>query len=327
MTNSRGGEPLLEVRGLKKWFPIRDGLSRKYVKAVNGVSFALNRGETLGIVGESGSGKSTLGRCIIRLTEPTDGEVRFEGRNLLELNKGELRRFRKKLQMVFQDPYASLNPRQKIGDIIGESLRIHGLVRDRNEMRRRIGEILEMVGIRPELAARFPHELSGGQRQRIGLARALAVSPDLIIFDEAVSALDVSIQAQILNLINDLQRRLQLSYIFITHDLSVVRQVATHIGVMYLGEMVEFAPADELFANPRHPYTRALLSAVPEYRKGRKRERIKLRDDIPSPIDPPSGCKFHTRCPLAKEECALRAPETRHASAQHRYACLLVDPD
>lgn len=317
---------MLRVNNVKKWFPIKDGFTKTYVKAVNGVSFTLNRGETLGIVGESGSGKSTLGRCLIRLIEPTEGEVWFEDRNIVKLSAEELRRERKNFQMVFQDPYASLNPRQKIGEIVGEPLRIHGLCKSAAEIQEKVRDILARVGIRQEFADRYPHEMSGGQRQRIGLARALAVSPKLIVFDEAVSALDVSIQAQVLNLIKDLQEELNLSYIFITHDLSVVRHVATHIGVMYLGELVEIGTAEELFANPKHPYTRALLSAVPLPNSKQKRERILLKGEIPSPIDLPQGCKFHTRCPLATAECALREPETRSVSASHQYTCSVVEP-
>ncbi|MED4957587.1 ATP-binding cassette domain-containing protein, partial [Paenibacillus macerans] len=287
--NEGGSRELLDVKGLTKWFPVREGIRKKPLKAVDGISFKLHRGETLGIVGESGSGKSTLGRCVSRLVQPSAGEVWFESRNLMALRARELRKFRKNMQMVFQDPYASLNPRQRIGETIGEPLAIHGLAAGKAERGERVREILRQVGLKPEFADRYPHEMSGGQRQRVGIARALAASPKLIVFDEAVSALDVSVQAQILNVIQDLQEQLGLSYLFISHDLSVVRHVADRIGVMYLGEFVEMGPAEEIFTRPRHPYTRALLTAAPVPGGRGRRERVVLKGEIPSPIDPPDG--------------------------------------
>jgi len=275
MSGSERVEPLLRVERLVKQLPYKDGLAKKYTLAVDDVSFTLNRGETLGIVGESGSGKSTLGRSVLRLIEPTSGEVWFEDVNLTKLSPKELRKVRRNFQMVFQDPYASLNPRQKIGDTISEPLKIHRLAKTRHELEGKVNELLDRVGLPADYANRYSHELSGGQRQRIGLARAIAVSPQLIVFDEAVSALDVSIQAQILNLIKDLQEQLQLSYLFITHDLSVVRHVATHIAVMNKGKIVEMAKADDLLSQPRHPYTQSLLSSVPIVNRSRTQNQDK----------------------------------------------------
>lgn len=319
-------EALLEVSRLKKYFPVTQGLLGRtvaQVKAVDDISFTIRAGETFGLVGESGSGKSTVGRTILRLTDKTDGEVKFQGVDLHSLGPAELRRVRPKLQLIFQDPYSALNPRVRVGDAIGEALLDHGLA-TRAEARERVLETLEACGLSAYHIDRFPHEFSGGQRQRIGIARALILNPDLIIADEPVSALDVSIQAQIINLFSKLQRSKGLAYLFISHDLSVVEHLCTSIGVMYLGSMVETASRDELFANPLHPYTKALLSAVPVPIPKLKRERIVLKGDIPSPANPPSGCKFHTRCPFAMERCREEIPVFRDAGAGHFVACHLV---
>ncbi|MFP4974086.1 ABC transporter ATP-binding protein [Paenibacillus sp. CN-4] len=319
-------EALLEVSRLKKYFPVTQGLLGRtvaQVKAVDDISFTIRAGETFGLVGESGSGKSTVGRTILRLTDKTDGEVKFQGVDLHSLGPAELRRVRPKLQLIFQDPYSALNPRVRVGDAIGEALLDHGLA-TRAEARERVLETLEACGLSAYHIDRFPHEFSGGQRQRIGIARALILNPDLIIADEPVSALDVSIQAQIINLFSKLQRSKGLAYLFISHDLSVVEHLCTSIGVMYLGSMVETASRDELFANPLHPYTKALLSAVPVPIPKLKRERIVLKGDIPSPANPPSGCKFHTRCPFAMERCRKETPVFRDAGAGHFVACHLV---
>lgn len=319
-------EALLEVSRLKKYFPVTQGLLGRtvaQVKAVDDISFTIRAGETFGLVGESGSGKSTVGRTILRLTDKTDGEVKFQGVDLHSLGPAELRRVRPKLQLIFQDPYSALNPRVRVGDAIGEALLDHGLA-TRAEARERVLETLEACGLSAYHIDRFPHEFSGGQRQRIGIARALILNPDLIIADEPVSALDVSIQAQIINLFSKLQRSKGLAYLFISHDLSVVEHLCTSIGVMYLGSMVETASRDELFANPLHPYTKALLSAVPVPIPKLKRERIVLKGDIPSPANPPSGCKFHTRCPFAMERCREEVPVFRDAGAGHFVACHLV---
>jgi oligopeptide transport system ATP-binding protein len=320
-------EPLLQVKDLVKRFPIRGGwLGREVenVHAVSGVSFDLMAGETLGVVGESGCGKSTTGRCILRLIEPTSGEVRFEGKDVTRAGKEELRALARDMQIIFQDPYASLNPRMTIGAIVGEALIIHKLTRNRREFESRIVELLETVGLRADHMRRYPHEFSGGQRQRIGIARALAVSPKLIVCDEAVSALDVSIQAQVINLLEDLQAKFSLTYIFIAHDLSVVEHISTRVAVMYLGRIVELATANQLYMRPLHPYTEALLSAVPIPDPKVRRKRIMLLGDVPSPIRPPSGCHFHTRCPIMRKGlCDVKAPPLEQSADGHWVACHL----
>ncbi|GIP19841.1 ABC transporter ATP-binding protein [Paenibacillus sp. J22TS3] len=319
-------EQLLEVQHLKKYFPVKSGLLNRttgYVKAVDDVSITIGPGETFGLVGESGSGKSTVGRTIVRLTDKTSGEVKFKGIDVYNLAPQELRKLRPRMQLIFQDPYSSLNPRVRVGDAIGEALLDHGLA-DRGEIRERVQEVLASCGLSAYHIDRFPHEFSGGQRQRIGIARALILNPDLIIADEPVSALDVSIQAQIINLFRNLQETRGLAYLFISHDLSVVEHLCTRIGVMYLGSMVETASRDELFHNPLHPYTKALLSAVPVPIPKLKRERIVLKGDIPSPANPPHGCKFHTRCPFAEAKCREEVPDFRDAGGGHYVACHLV---
>ncbi|WP_054958313.1 ABC transporter ATP-binding protein [Paenibacillus dakarensis] len=316
-------QALIEVNDLKKYFPVRGGVFQRTVgnvKAVDGVSFSINRGESFGLVGESGCGKSTIGRTILRLLEKTDGNVIFNGQDIHDLSKSQMRGMRKKMQIVFQDPFSSLNPRIKIGEAIGEALLDHGLV-SRKELKERVIETLKICGLADYHYDRFPHEFSGGQRQRIGIARALIMNPEFIVADEPVSALDVSIQAQIINLLSDLQREKQLTYLFISHDLSVVEHLCDRIGVMYLGSMVEMAPKEELFRNPLHPYTKALLSAVPVPDPLYKRDRIVLKGDIPSPANPPSGCKFHTRCPLATDLCKQQVPEYRNMGDNHFVAC------
>jgi oligopeptide/dipeptide ABC transporter ATP-binding protein len=317
---------LLDVRGLKKYFPIRGGFfgrERGAVRAVDGVSFWLGRGETLGLVGESGSGKTTAGRTLLRLIEPTAGSAVFNGTNIFDMERRELQRLRRKAQIVFQDPFASLNPRMTVGDMIREVLRVHRLAKGR-AAETRVRELLQIVGLSPVHADRYPHEFSGGQRQRIGIARALSVEPDFIVCDEPVSALDVSVQAQVLNLLEALQARLGLAYLFIAHDLSVVEHVSDRIAVMYLGRVVELGEASRVINDPRHPYTRALLSAVPVPDPGARRERIVLRGDVPSPSSPPSGCPFHPRCqhPLKDAECASIVPPLAEKGPAHFAACI-----
>ncbi len=319
--------PLLKVENLVKHFPIKGGLlgrAAERVHAVDGVSFELQPGETLGVVGESGCGKSTTGRCILRLVEPTSGEVWFEGKNVTQASKAELRALARDMQIIFQDPYASLNPRMTVSAIVGEALTIHKLTKTSSEYHDRIAQLLETVGLSADHMRRFPHEFSGGQRQRIGIARALAVSPKLVVCDEAVSALDVSIQAQVINLLEDLQDQFGLTYIFIAHDLSVVEHISDRVAVMYLGRIVEIAPAQALYTNPLHPYTEALLSAVPIPDPSVKRQRIQLQGDVPSPIHPPSGCHFHTRCPIAQKPlCNTKKPELKQSADGHWVACHL----
>ena len=321
-------EALLRVDGLVKHFPVRGGLlgrELERVHAVDGVSFEIGAGETLGLVGESGCGKSTTGRCVLRLIEPSAGEVWFDGRSVTALDRRALRRLCREMQIIFQDPYASLNPRMTVGSTIGEALVIHRLAKPGREFEDRVVHLLETVGLHADHLRRYPHEFSGGQRQRIGIARALAVSPRLIVCDEPVSALDVSIQAQVINLLEDLQKQFKLTYLFIAHDLSVVEHISNRVAVMYLGRIVEIAPAHELYTAPRHPYTEALLSAVPIPDPTVKRQRIVLQGDVPNPIRPPSGCHFHPRCPHAMERCSHEAPQLRALAPGHLAACHLND--
>ena len=321
---------LVEVRGLKKYFPIYSGFFAQrvegWVRAVDDVSFSIRRGETLGLVGESGCGKTTTGRCILQLDRPTAGEVLFEGQNLARMADAALRPLRRQMQIVFQDPYSSLNPRMTIGQILSEPIRVHRISPDGRRYEDRVAELLSVVGLNPLMAGRYPHELSGGQRQRVGIARALALEPKFIVCDEPISALDVSIQAQILNLLEELQERFGLTYLFIAHDLSVVRHISDRIVVMYLGKVVEIADRQELYENPLHPYTKALLSAVPipDPLVEARRERVVLGGEVPSPLNPPHGCIFHSRCPIAVEECSQRVPEIREVRPNHRAACIRV---
>jgi oligopeptide transport system ATP-binding protein len=325
---SKGDAPLLDVRNLVMHFPLTQGIifQRKVgaVQAVDGVSFSVKRGETLGLVGESGCGKSTTGRAILQLYKPTDGQVVFNGTDLTKLDSGDMRKMRRHLQMIFQDPYASLNPRMTVGNIVSEPMQIHNLV-PKQERTKRVQELLQTVGLNPYFANRYPHEFSGGQRQRIGIARALAANPDFIVCDEPVSALDVSIQAQIVNLLEDLQDQFGLTYLFIAHDLSVVRHISDRVAVMYLGKIVELADRNELYENPMHPYTKALLSAIPipDPVVERKRERMILVGDVPSPINPPSGCHFHTRCPFVMDVCKQVDPPFTEKATGHFVACHL----
>jgi oligopeptide/dipeptide ABC transporter ATP-binding protein len=314
-------ETLVSVRGLVKHFPVEG--SDDVVRAVDGVTFDIFAGETLGLVGESGCGKSTVGRCLLRLIEPTAGQINFQGRDILSLNKRELREIRREMQIIFQDPYASLNPRMKVGDIIAEPLVIHneGTKSDRRD---RVANLLRRVGLDPDYMRRYAHEFSGGQRQRIGVARSLALNPKLIVADEPVSALDVSVQAQVVNLLQDLQEEFKLTYLFISHGLAVVEHISTRVAVMYLGRIVEIASSADLYAQPLHPYTQALLSAIPIPDPTQKRRRIVLQGDVPTPINPPSGCRFRTRCPLAIEDCAHIDPELREVSPGHHVACIRV---
>lgn len=317
---------LLKVDQLKQYFPIKGGFFGRtinHVKAVDDITFDIKQGETLSIVGESGCGKSTTGRAILRLDEPTSGSIHFQDKDLLSLGKKEMRHTRKDLQVIFQDPFASLNPRQTIGKILGEALAIQNVVPKENR-KSRIEELLGHVGLRPESMERYPHEFSGGQRQRIGIARALAVDPKLIICDEAVSALDVSIQAQVLNLLKSLQRQFDLTFLFISHDLGVVRHISDRVMVMYLGKIVEIADKKSIFEQPQHPYTRALLSAIPVPNPVHERERILLTGDVPSPIDPPNGCRFHTRCPFVQDICKTQLPELKRSAQNHQVACHIV---
>src|SRR5215471_8216228 len=328
MTTNR--EVLLEVRNLRKYYPVTKGFifQRQVgaVKAVDDISFFIRKGETLGLVGESGCGKTTTGRVILRLQEPTQGAALFEGRDIFKLHKEELRRMRRDMQIIFQDPYASLNPRMTVGSIIGEPLEIHGLARGR-EKQERVQELLRIVGLNPYFANRYPHEFSGGQRQRIGIARALAVQPSFIVCDEPISALDVSIQAQVINLLEELQEQFTLTYLFIAHDLSVVRHISDRVAVMYVGKIVELTTRDLLYERPLHPYTKALLSAVPipDPAIERKRQRIILTGDVPSPVNPPTGCRFHPRCPFAQDLCKQKEPELLEVEPNHFAACHFWD--
>ena len=323
-------DELVSVKDLKMYFPVRSGVifQKKIadIKAVDGVSFSIKRGETLGLVGESGCGKTTTGRCILQLYRPTEGQVLFEGEDLVQLKGSNLRRFRRRMQMIFQDPYSSLDPRQSAGSIVGEPLIVHKMTNSKGEYRDQVSELLTTVGLNPSMGNRFPHEFSGGQRQRIGVARALAVRPDLIVCDEPVSALDVSIQAQVINLLEDLQEQFNLTYLFIAHDLSVVRHISDRIAVMYLGKIMELADRNELYENPLHPYTKALLSAVPipDPVIESTRERIILTGDVPSPLAPPPGCVFHTRCPIAVDDCSAVIPELRNVGSEHYVSCIRV---
>src|SRR5689334_11465979 len=322
------GEELLVVENLKKHFPVTRGIVFQKevasVKAVDGVTFAVREGETLGVVGESGCGKSTMARCVMKLLEPTSGKLLFRGQDITKLSRAEMRPFRREMMMIFQDPYASLNPRKRVGFIVAEALQVHKLGTEA-EIKRRVQELLEVVGLNPEHYNRFPHEFSGGQRQRIGVARALAVNPKLIICDEPVSALDVSVQAQVLNLLEDLQRQFELTYLFIAHDLSVVEHISDRVAVMYVGYLVEMAPTEDLYYNPKMPYTEALLAAIPQPDPRRRSRPVKLPGDVPSPANPPSGCYFHPRCPYAQKICKEERPPLRLVSPDHWAACHFAD--
>jgi oligopeptide transport system ATP-binding protein len=329
VSESNGTRDLLEVRDLYKYFPINAGVFSRHVgdvRAVDGVDFTIKKGETLGLVGESGSGKTTAGRVVLRLLEATKGQVFFDGRDIGALGREDVRKLRKEMQIIFQDPYASLNPRMTVGDIISEPLKIHNLAKG-SDATDRVQELLRLVGLQPYHANRYPHEFSGGQRQRVGIARSLAVSPKFIVADEPVSALDVSIQAQVINLMQDLQEQFSLTYLFIAHDLSVVRHISTRVAVMYVGKIVEIADRDDLYANPLHPYTQALLSAIPipDPRVESRRKRIILTGDIPSPVNPPSGCRFHTRCPVAFDRCKVEVPPLNTYASGHVAACHWVE--
>jgi oligopeptide transport system ATP-binding protein len=327
---SAEAQPLLQVRGLRMHFPVTEGMiARRHigdVKAVDGVDLAIQRGETLGLVGESGCGKTTMGRCILRLEKPTAGEILYNGIDIARLDRRELVALRRRIQVIFQDPYSSLNPRQKVGSIIGEPMMVHGVEKDPRRRADRVRELLSVCGLNPNFADRYPHEMSGGQRQRVGIARALALNPEFIVCDEAVSALDVSIQAQIINLLEDLRDKFNLTYLFIAHDLSVVRHLCQRVAVMYLGRVVELAECDELFDNPLHPYTKALLAAVPVPDPAVEAERAfqPVRGEVPSPINPPPGCVFHPRCPLAVDQCRRVRPELRELRPGHWVACDVV---
>ncbi|HYE76212.1 MAG TPA: dipeptide ABC transporter ATP-binding protein [Blastocatellia bacterium] len=312
---------IVEIIDLKKYFPANKG---QLVRAVDGVSFNIQRGETFGLVGESGCGKTTVGRCLLRLIEPSSGEIKFDGEDLLAKDRGEMRSIRRRLQIIFQDPYSSLNPRMTVGAIIEEPLIIHK-IGNKKERRDRVFELLSVVGLDPDYANRYPHQFSGGQRQRIGIARALALNPDFIVADEPVSALDVSVQAQVVNLLQDLQQKFSLTYLFISHGLAVVEHISTRVAVMYLGKIVELAPSAELYRNPVHPYTQALLAAnpVPDPDFKRDREKVKLGGEVPTPLNPPSGCRFHTRCPHAMDQCKAEEPPLTEIAPGHFAACFL----
>ncbi len=318
---------LIEIRDLKKYFPVSEGLIiRKTiaeVKAIDGVSFDIRKGETLGLVGESGCGKTTTGRCILRLEQPTAGQIIYDGVDMATASRKELNRLRQRIQVIFQDPFSSLNPRMKIGEIIAEPMAVHGIEPDPVKREKRVSELLSVCGLAPKMADRYPHEMSGGQRQRVGIARALSLNPEFIVCDEAVSALDVSIQAQVINLLEDLREEFNLTYLFIAHDLSVVRHICNRVAVMYLGNMVELADCDELFDNPLHPYTQALLAAVPipDPTLEKTREHRVIEGEVPSPMNPPSGCVFHTRCPKAVESCKKQKPAFREVKPNHWVAC------
>ena len=328
--SSVGEDAFVQIRNLKMHFPVTEGVivqkTVAHVKAVDGVSFDINRGETLGLVGESGCGKTTVGRCILQLERPTAGEIMFDGRDLTQLTQKELIPVREKVQVIFQDPYSSLNPRMKIGAMLEEPMRVHRIITDASKRKERVRELLSVCGLDPKFGDRYPHEMSGGQRQRVGIARALALDPAFIICDEAVSALDVSIQAQVINLLEDLREQFNLTYLFIAHDLSVVRHISNRVAVMYLGNLVELADGDELFDNPTHPYTRALLDAVPipdPVVEGDREHRI-IKGEVPSPMNPPSGCVFHPRCPMAVDSCRSSVPEFREIASGHYVACTEV---